>query len=631
MLRDALTRITAKALFIAGLTLGLIAVRGPAAHAEVRGAAMAIDANTGEVLHEQFADAPRHPASLTKIMTIFLTFREIERGRLTLSTPVRISERAAGVAPSKLDLDPGEEIQVGDAIKALVTKSANDVAVALAEHIGGSEAGFVRMMNETAAEIGMRGTTFYNASGLPDNRQISTARDMLTLALRLQDELPQYYRYFSIKSFDYRGKTYRTHNTLMHGFPGMDGIKTGYTKASGFNVVSSVHTDSKHVVAVVFGGASAAARNAHMRMILYRALQKASTQKTRKPNVVLIARRKTPAQQQVDAGISAMPGERGPEPQTVAAADTEDAAEAPQAPWKTDTTGMPKAAAISGPKLKASPQPARAQSAQKTPKQDQIAAVIARVNAVPATRVVSTTTIEVPPAGAEEPPAQAQVPSLPAPVQAGMAPPRLDLHALREAMTTPAQPAEPQPHAPLSPGIEQLLARDNAPAPPSASAAPVEVHTAFASPANTGDTQQPRSPSTLDSQAQALDSGTGGKRRTLSDAVFARANAADAPSHLKGPIPEAPRFAAAPAGKGFEIQIGAYGSVDEAQTRMAAARKKATGLLENHEHVAMTVQRGDRKIYRARFVNFTEDSASNACLELRRMAIDCFVMKSEPR
>ncbi len=211
MLRDALTRFTAKALLILGLTLGLIAARGPVAHAEVRGAAMAIDGNTGEVLHEQFADAPRHPASLTKIMTIFLAFPRDGEGRPHSTTPVRISERAAGVAPSKLDLDPGEEIQVGDAIKALVTKSANDVAVALAEHIGGSEPGFVRMMNETAAEIGMRGTTFYNASGLPDNRQITTARDMLTLALRLQDEFPQYYRYFSIKSFDYRGKTYRTH------------------------------------------------------------------------------------------------------------------------------------------------------------------------------------------------------------------------------------------------------------------------------------------------------------------------------------------------------------------------------------------------------------------------------------
>ena len=590
MLRDALTRFTAKALLILGLTLGLIAARGPVAHAEVRGAAMAIDANTGEVLHEQFADAPRHPASLTKIMTLFLAFREMEKGRLTLTTPVRISERAAGVAPSKLDLDPGEEIQVGDAIKALVTKSANDVAVALAEHIGGSEPGFVRMMNETAAEIGMRGTTFYNASGLPDNRQISTARDMLTLALRLQDEFPQYYRYFSIKSFDYRGKTYRTHNTLMHGVPGMDGIKTGYTKASGFNVVSSVRTDSKHVVAVVFGGATAAARNAHMRMVLYRALQKASTQKTRKPNVLLVARRKAPSR--VETGISAMPGEPEPASQTVAAAEAEDAAEAPQAPWKTDTKNAPKAAAAI-PKLKASPQPARA---QKAPKQDQIAAVIARANAAPATRVVTTTIIAVPPAVAEAPQAA------PAPVEAETAPPRLDLHALRAAMTEP-EPQPDQPQSPASPGIEQLLA-------------------------NAGATQQPRPPSTLDSQAQALDARTSAKPRMLSDAVFARANAADAPSHLRGPMPEA-RLAPAPAGKSFEIQIGAYGSAEEAQTRIAAARKRAPGLLDGHEHVAMAVQRGDKQIYRARFRSFSEDSASSACLELRRLAIDCFSMKAD--
>lgn len=627
MLRDVLTRITAKLLLVASLTLGLVAMSGPAAHAEVRGAAMAIDANTGEVVHEQFADAPRHPASLTKIMTIFLAFREIEKGRLTFATPIRISERAASVAPSKLDLDPGEEIAAGDAIKALVTKSANDVAVALAEHIGGSEAGFVRMMNETAAEIGMRSTTFYNASGLPDDRQITTARDMLALAMRLQDEFPQHYRYFSIKSFDYRGKTYRTHNTLMHGFPGMDGIKTGYTRASGFNVVSSVHTENKHVVAVVFGGVTAAARNAHMRVILYRALQKASTQKTRKPKAVLVARR-SKAPERVETGITAMPGEPEPEPQIIAAAQAEDEteAEAPKVNWKTETKNAPKAVAAAVPKLKASPQPVYAQKARK---QDQIAAVIARADTGPTTRVVTTTTIKFPPAAPEEAATQAQSP--PAPVEAAMAPPRLDLHALRQAMAPPAeQPAEPQPNqspAPLPSGIERLLARDDGPASSSANAASVGIETEGTSPTSSGDTRQARPPSTLDSQAQVLAMNTESKPRP----VFARANAASLPSHLKGPNMEPTRVAPAPAGKGFEIQIGAYGSMEEAQARMASARKKATGLLDKHEHVAMAVQRGDRQIYRARFVNFTEGSASNACLELRRMAIDCFVMKSEAR
>jgi D-alanyl-D-alanine carboxypeptidase len=628
-----LTRVTAKALLLVGSMLGLLA-SGPMAHAAVRGAAMVIDGNSGEVLYEQFADAPRHPASLTKIMTIFLAFREIEKGRLTFSTPIKISERAAGVAPSKLDLDPGEEITLSDAIKALVTKSANDVATAIAEHIGGSEAGFARMMNETAAEIGMRSTTFYNASGLPDNRQITTARDMLTLALRLQDEFPQHYRLFSIKSFDYRGKTYRTHNTLMHGFPGMDGIKTGYTKASGFNVVSSVHTNNKHLVAVVFGGATASARNAHMRMILYSSLQKAKTEKTRRPNAVLVARRKAPARQQVDTGISAMPGEREPEPevQTVTAAGAEDEGEAPKANWQTETkdapkpAAAPKVAAASAPKLKANPQPARTQK-------DQIAAVIAKVQAVPTTRVVSTTVIKIAPANEEAAPPQQ--PTAVPPVQAGMAPPRLDLHALRAAMTTPGEAQAQQGDAPpvQTSGIERLLASADGPAAPPANGVPAEVQNSpFASPSYAGGTPAanggPRSPSTLDSQAEALGGGNGAAPRKT-EVAFARAGMTDSgASHLKGP-PAQQRFAAVPAGKGFEIQIGAYGSVDEAQARISSARKKATGLLDNHEHVAMAVQRGDKQIYRARFVNFTEESASGACLELRRMAIDCFVMKSQ--
>jgi D-alanyl-D-alanine carboxypeptidase len=594
------------------------------AHAEVRGAAMVIDGNSGDVLYEQFADAPRHPASLTKIMTIFLAFREIEKGRLTFSTPIKISERAAGVAPSKLDLDPGEEIELGDAIKALVTKSANDVATAIAEHIGGSEAGFVRMMNETAAEIGMRGTTFYNASGLPDDRQVTTARDMLTLALRLQDEFPQHYRLFSIKSFDYRGKTYRTHNTLMHGFPGMDGIKTGYTKASGFNVVSSVHTNNKHVVAVVFGGPTASARNAHMRTILYSSLQKAKTEKTRRPNAVLVARRKTPSMQQVDSGISAMPGEPEPEVQAVTAAGAEDEGEAPKANWQTETKDAPK--------LKANPQPARAHK-------DQIAAVIAKVQAVPTTRVVSTTVIKVNPANDEA--TVPQQPIAPQPVQAGMAPPRLDLHALRAAMTTPGEARAQQGDAPpvQTSGIERLLASADGPVPPPANGVPAEIQNSpFAQPSYAGGTAAaggtpvanggPRPPSTLDSQAEAL-GGNNGEAPRKTEVAFARAGMTDGgASHLKGP-PVQQRFAAVPAGKGFEIQIGAYSSAEEAQARITAARKKATGLLDSHEHVAMAVPRGDKQIYRARFVNFTEDSASGACLELRRMAIDCFVMKSQ--
>ncbi len=264
------------------------------ASAASRRASMVIDANTGKVLHASQADEARHPASLTKMMTLYLVFEELERGRLSLDTRIRMSERAASAPPSKLGLDAGEHLSVLDAIRALVVKSANDVAVAVAEHIGGSEPAFARMMTEKARLIGMADTTFRNASGLPDREQVTTARDMLTLALHLQDDFPKHYPYFSTQSFTFKGRTYRTHNTLVRTFKGMDGLKTGYIRMSGFNVVSSVRRGRRHVVAAVFGGTTAASRNAEMRALLNRTITNASTVKTRVPAAVAFYRASPP-------------------------------------------------------------------------------------------------------------------------------------------------------------------------------------------------------------------------------------------------------------------------------------------------------------------------------------------------
>ncbi|MEQ1715320.1 MAG: D-alanyl-D-alanine carboxypeptidase family protein, partial [Hyphomicrobium sp.] len=257
-----------------------------------RHAAMILDANTGAVLHEEDGDQPRHPASLTKMMTLYLTFETLEQGRMAMSSMVKISQEAASVAPSKLDLDPGEEISVSDAVRALITKSANDVAVALAEKIGGSQANFVRLMNAKARDLGMNKTNFENASGLPDPDQVTTARDMITLALHLQDDFPQHYPLFALRAFSYKGHSHRNHNTLMNNFAGIDGIKTGYTRASGFNLVTSVRRGGRHLVGAVFGGPSAATRNGEMRMLLTRALNRASTTKTRKSAPMLVAKLK---------------------------------------------------------------------------------------------------------------------------------------------------------------------------------------------------------------------------------------------------------------------------------------------------------------------------------------------------
>ncbi|MGD9784834.1 MAG: serine hydrolase [Hyphomicrobiaceae bacterium] len=275
-------------------------------------AAMVIDANTGKVLHSEAADEPRYPASLTKMMTLYLAFELIERGRLSYSDKLRISAQAATQPPSKLELEVGDEITVRDAVSALVTKSANDIAVALAEKIAGSEANFARLMSRKAAELGMSRTVFRNASGLPNSEQVTTARDMLTLALRLHDDFPVHYRVFATQRFAYRGKSYRTHNTLLVHYRGTEGIKTGYTRASGFNLVASVKRDGRHLVAAVFGGRTAGKRNSEMRRILDKSFAKASTRKTRRPAPALVA---SPRPAPKPARVSRAPTAPPPVPQ----------------------------------------------------------------------------------------------------------------------------------------------------------------------------------------------------------------------------------------------------------------------------------------------------------------------------
>jgi D-alanyl-D-alanine carboxypeptidase len=243
-------------------------------------AAIVVDANSGNVLHSANADELRHPASLTKIMTLYLLFERIEAGRLKLDSQLPVSEHASEQAPTKLGLKPGQTIAVEDAIKGLVTKSANDAAVVVGEALGGSEAEFAEMMTKKARAIGMSRTVYRNASGLPNDEQVTTARDQALLGRAIQERFPKEYRYFSTLSFTYRGESMRNHNMLLGHVDGVDGIKTGYTQASGFNLVTSVHRNNRHVVAVVLGGTSAGARDAKMRSLLETHLASASTQKT---------------------------------------------------------------------------------------------------------------------------------------------------------------------------------------------------------------------------------------------------------------------------------------------------------------------------------------------------------------
>jgi len=231
-------------------------------------ASIVVDANSGKVLQDSNADGLRHPASLTKIMTLYLLFERLDAGKLKLDSPLKVSEHAASQAPSKLGLQPGDTIEVEDAIRAVVTKSANDVAVVIAEALSGDEEEFARAMTAKAHALGMSHTEYRNASGLPDDNQITTARDLSVLGRAIQERFPRLYRYFATASFTYHGSSMRNHNHLLGNVEGVDGIKTGYTDASGFNLVTSIKRGNRHLVAVVLGGRTAGTRDARMRELL---------------------------------------------------------------------------------------------------------------------------------------------------------------------------------------------------------------------------------------------------------------------------------------------------------------------------------------------------------------------------
>lgn len=243
-------------------------------------AAIVVDANSGSVLHENSADSPRHPASLTKIMTLYLLFERLEAGKIKLDSDMDVSAHAAAQSPSKLGLKAGSTIRVEDAIRALVTKSANDAAVVVAENLGGDEPQFARMMTRKARALGMNHTLYRNASGLPNPEQVTTARDQALLGRAVQDRFPKYYRYFATPSFTYRGHAMRNHNRLLGNVEGVDGIKTGYVAASGFNLVSSVRRGNRHLVAVVLGGRTAGLRDARMRELIGEYIVTASSRRT---------------------------------------------------------------------------------------------------------------------------------------------------------------------------------------------------------------------------------------------------------------------------------------------------------------------------------------------------------------
>jgi D-alanyl-D-alanine carboxypeptidase len=245
-----------------------LALTAPSALAQERFSAIVIDMETDEVLFSDEPDERRFPASLTKMMTLYLLFEALDRGEVSLTTRLTVSRNASRQPASRLGLRRGETITVEQAIEALAVRSANDVATVVAEHLGGTESNFAARMSNRAQELGMTNTRFANASGLPDDRHRTTARDMAVLSEALIVNFPHFYHYFSTPDMTWRGRTGRNHNRLLGTVPGVDGLKTGYTRASRYNLASSAQRNGRRIVAVVLGGESSAARNAEMEYLL---------------------------------------------------------------------------------------------------------------------------------------------------------------------------------------------------------------------------------------------------------------------------------------------------------------------------------------------------------------------------
>lgn len=291
----------------------------PAIAAGDRYAAIVIDANTGKTLFASNADAQRYPASLTKMMTLYMLFEAMQAGRMSKDTRIPVSAYAAARPPTKIGFRPGQSIRAEDAALAMITKSANDVATAVGEYLGGSEERFVQMMTAKARRLGMRNTTFRNASGLPNMAQHTTARDMAILSIALRQHFPNEFSYFSRRSFVFRGQTINGHNRLLGRVEGVDGIKTGYTNASGYNLASSVSLDGRRLVAVVMGGNTGASRDAHMAQLIRKYLPMATRSRNAAPLVAM--RNDAP---QVVASVDLPKAKNAPVPVTREAAAVED-------------------------------------------------------------------------------------------------------------------------------------------------------------------------------------------------------------------------------------------------------------------------------------------------------------------
>jgi D-alanyl-D-alanine carboxypeptidase len=549
-----------------------------------------VDGNSGATLSANNPDASRHPASLTKIMTLYLLFECLDAGKIKLDAEMEVSEHASEQAPTKLGLRPGQTIRVEDAIKGLVTRSANDAAVVIAEAIAGDEGDFARQMTRKARALGMLKTVYRNASGLPDDEQVTTARDQATLGRAIQDRFPRYYRYFSTTAFNYHGHSIRNHNRLLGNIEGVDGIKTGYTRASGFNLVTSMRRGNRHLVGVVLGGRSGGSRDAIMRNLLAENLEKAATRRT----VAAITERSAS-----DANTDVAEAEAASRPtQTVQVQGAVQAASA-----------SPEA--VAAPPVRSSAPASRSIFAEATaavpPAQQATAEPAPFTNGVIQTQPLAA----IP--GSSEPMKPVKVKTVQ--VKAGQ---------MKLASAGAAQPATPITNAipPVRPEVPETS---------SAVVAKAETNKAEINKLEVARTEMPPQPA---------NHGTG--NGILGVLPVSSAPPSSAPPQAMAYADPTPRAQPQPpavqqngaikpvaAHTGWIIQVGALETESEARQRLEAARSQARGLLAKADpFTEPVVAKGERKLFRARFAGLDRDQAEAVCRTLKRSDISCITVRN---
>jgi D-alanyl-D-alanine carboxypeptidase len=539
-------------------------------------ASIIVDGNSGATLSANNPDALRHPASLTKIMTLYLLFERLDAGKIKLDSEMDVSEHASEQAPTKLGLRPGQTIRVEDAIKGLVTRSANDAAVVIAEAIAGDEDDFAKLMTRKARSLGMTRTVYRNASGLPDDAQVTTARDQSTLGRAIQDRFPRHYRYFSISAFNYHGHSIRNHNKLLGNVEGVDGIKTGYTRASGFNLVTSMRRGNRHLVGVVMGGRSGGSRDAIMRNLLAENLEKAASKRT----VAAITERSPAdanadvAEDQAQSRPTQMVQVQGA--MQVASAGPDEAAPMRPAPPVTKPSVIANATAALPP-AQGKPEPAPLTSG-----------------------VIQTQAISAIP-GSSEPMKPVRVKTVQ--VRAGQ---------MKLASADPAQPAT----------VTNTI--------PSARSAVPETSGSVVARAELNKAEL----SKIEMPPQPANHGTGrGVLGVLpaSSAAATQAMASADPSSRPQPQAIQQNGAIKPIAvrAGWIIQVGALETEGEARQRLEAARDQARGMLGKADpFTEPVVAKGEKKLFRARFAGLDRDQAEAVCRTLKRSDISCIAIRN---